>query len=207
MRNISILKNISDKYAFYVYEKSILVYSSNYIYDEIISLENKIDDFLQEDMVILKKDDLYGVFNCWTQELIINLEYLSIEMIQHHHNVIFQGLTSNNKYVLIDKYGIKLHEDIDDLIYIGFFNLTNKYLYMIKKIDELIPVINRVGIITVDGQIIIEPSSSYTYTYFNGGEFIVLEKTIVQTIPTYDIYDASGALIYNNVDNYEFLNL
>jgi len=204
MREITIVKNNNNKYSFQMIDDNEIKYQSGYIYDDVFSLENKLTDFLQEDLLLVKQGEKYGIFDGWKCELIIPVEYLEIEIVQHHNIFIFISTKENNNKTIMDQYGNKMFlDDFDNVMYIGFYNINNKYLYMYQK-D------NKIGVISTNGEYLIQGDAKYEYEYFRQTEYVILKKIIEQgdeKITLYDIYSPFGNTVYENVDNYDFLNV
>jgi len=205
MRKITILKNNNKKYSFQIIDNKVIQYTSEYIYDDVFSLENKLSDYLQEDLLLVNKNGLYGIFDCWNKELLLPILYKNIEVIQHHDTFLFLCTQINDMIVMHNNIGQKMFNDeYSNLMYIGFFNTNNKYIYLYDKNGS-------VGALSIDGNIIIKDSTQYSFKYYRRSDNIILETILKveneEDIILYDIYTANGLLLFSNIDNYEFLKL
>lgn len=204
MQKITIFKNVFEKYGFSVWNKNIQIFESGYIYDDIFSLENKYKDFNKYDLIQVKKDNKYGIFNAWTLKTQIPIEYSDIRLETHHLMIVFVCITESGLIYLYDIEGNILNEGnpFDEVMYYGFFETNNKYLFLFKTN-------NKVGMISTSGNIVIEPSSNYYYEYYRRGDYIILKNIILtgEEVVLYNIFGAHGILLYENIEDYEFLDI
>ena len=211
IRDISILKNDDNKYAFQIFTRGVIQYTSEYEYDDIFNMENNIESFLKEDYIRLYKNGLYGVFDGWSCAIIIPIIYEYIRQIQHHPTVIFIcKLPNNGGYDMRDSVGHKINlTKFKSLLYIGEYMSTNQYLYFFE--DD-----NGVGVLSTEGHVIIPPNSEYLmehFRHFKQNDYIIIRrKTYLgedeeETIEDYrfDIFLPDGTLFYENVNNFKFL--
>lgn len=205
MKDISILKNEFGKFAFQVFKKKEIIYSSQYIYDDVFILDNNFETYLQQDFLLLTKDGMKGIFNAWTCNLIVPIEYMSIDMWQHHHTIVFKCFDVGGKYVLHDILGKKIINDrFQDLMWLGIYDFTQKYLYLFQNDTG-------VGVLSIEGNIIIPANENYLFKFHRAKDkdFLILEKTglLLEQPTLYDVYSANGILLYQNINNYEFLGV
>lgn len=216
VRDVSILKNEDNKFAFQILTRGEIQFTSDYIYDKVVNLENNIEHFLCEDHILLQQGGLYGIFDGWECKMIIPIEYVHIRQIQHHSTVIFIcQLPGKAGYHMRDKSGHKINlTTFKNLMYIGEYFTTNQYLYFFE--DE-----NGVGVVSTEGHIIIPSKPNYIIEHFRHNkntDYIIIrkyvepeevledEEELEKPMPLlFDVYLADGTLRYENVTNFNFL--
>ena len=205
MKDISILKNELDNFAFQVFKKGQIIYTSEYVYDEVFILDNSFETYLQRDFLLLTKDGLKGVFDAWTCTFIVPIEYLSVDIWQHHHTMIFKCFDVGGKYILRDILGkIIVNERFQDLIWLGTYEYNQKYLYLFEGDSG-------VGVISIEGNVIIPANDKYIFEFHRckDKDFLILKKESVSLgqPALYDVFSCNGILLYENISNYEFLGV
>lgn len=203
MRQSITVKNSTGKFCIQVIENSEILYDTGYVYDTVYNLENQLSTYLQKDIFLIEQDGLFGVLDGVEQKLLIPIEYNKIEVKQLHTNIIFICTDNNENYQLFDNIGNNIfpyNHVFINIMYIGYYQSANKYLYMFDTNDG-------VGIFSTDGNIIIEPNPTYSYEYFREKDYLIMEKKETDDLIFYDIFLANGKLVHENVDNYEFLNI
>lgn len=250
MRQILIVMDTNNKYSVQIKESGKIINKTNYIYDDIFSYENKVDDYMQEDLLLVKQNEKVGIFDTWKMEVIIPIDYKEIVVEAHHSSYTYICTTEDDDIYMIDSNNKRVfRHPFSNLIYYGHFSDTNNYLYLFERTeknsdDEIIST--EIGIISIDGQVIITSTDKYKFLYKRRDNFIILTLTEGKLIPDehpdrdkpytknmyenlqfkyepdysrhvefdgsdgtdlYDIYSSNGNLLYDHVDNYEFLKV
>lgn len=182
-------------------DTSINIYSMNYLansYQEVvenIGYTNVDKDFnnkktILDGMLVVKKDEKYGVINSKTGDIILDAKYDKIKYMQQTSNFL---VTINGKVGIISKdKETKVNILYDDIKLIDY----DSNLYIIE-LD------NRYGVIDINGNIKIYPennkigidSSSFKNNDIQNG-YILLDKLIpVQKDGLWGFFDKSGKKI------------
>jgi len=229
MRNFLILKDSDNKYSYRIMDNETELYYSPYIYDDIFLFENKISDYLQKDLALLQINNLYGVLDCWNNEIILNIMYNDIELLELHNLYVFKTRTDyldehnqtdadgnllvHSNYRLFHKTGsVVVDLDYSYIEWMGYYNSTYDYLFKVE-IEEWdgfnAEYIYKVGVIDIKGKVIVAPNVKYEIDHFRVKDYVILMIETVDiantTIITYDIYSSNGILLYENISDYYFL--
>jgi hypothetical protein len=200
-RHISILQDINNKYAYVILDNDVIIYQTDFIYDEIYALDNQLDPFMEVDLVRVKIGALYGIQNTWTNTVFIPMDYTNLDILVLHNQFYITATDINDKKLIYNKNGQLINSQLyDDIKYMGLY--VNKYYFLIEQAGE-------VGIINNSGEIIVPKSTDYTFEYFRINNYLVLKQTplLGQTIFHYDIYNTHGVKLYENLLDYNFLNV
>jgi hypothetical protein len=199
-RYTHIIKDITNKFGFNIIDSENIIYFSGFIYDEIYPLNTHVESYLECDLIRLKNNDLYGIYDAWNMVSILSLEYKFIDIFHFYGNFCYLCQLENNKFILKTSGSDNTNTEYDDLMYIGEYQ--NKYLFMgkINNVISIFELYSKTNIIN---------DSKYIFEYYGVNNFIVLK--IIKNNETdpdiFDIYSNTGTLLYSSVSDYYFLNI
>lgn len=211
-REINILKNEANKYAFSIVDNNIILYTSAFIYDEVIPLYNQIDEFLETDLIKLRIGNLYGVFDGWVIMEILPINFLNIEVKVLHRFYFYICKNQDETYSFYNEDGTLINkETFYDVAYLGFFSDSQKYLYLVcQKIVQGQDYTINSGVIDLTGNTIVNITSEYVFEPLRLADYIVLKKVNIinyEEIIRYDIYTSNGIMLYENLIDYDWLRI
>ena len=228
MRKFLILEDSSNKFAYQIIDDFTEIYHSPYIYDEIFCYENLISDYLQQDAIRLKIGNLYGVLNGYTNELVLDVMYDSIELQELYNIYIYQTLITyedthnkrdadgnlliHSNYRIFHSDGsVIVNQDYTFIQWMGYYENTYDNLFKVEVESwNGTDYVYSVGVINLKGQVVVAPQEKYQKAHHRVSDYIILEIDTVDIndniVITYDIYSCNGILLYEGVSDYFFLN-